>query len=276
VTYGFHIKERGKKKMSKNRVSLLWSVVLLFLLLFAGASQAEVVKLDCGDGVEMKFALIPAGTFTMGSPSSEAGRNRSEFQREVTISKPFYMGIYLVTQAQYQALMGENPSLSKREGEDTLRYPINGLTWQEAAEFCRVLSEKTGRTVRLPTEAEWEYACRAGTTTAFSFGETISAEQANFGQQGRGMITPVDAYPANDWGLYDMHGNLMQWCSDWFERDPEDGAVTDPKGPEEGRNRVHRGGSYSSRLDRIRSAYRANSAPGFRGSHIGFRIVLEK
>jgi len=261
-------------------IKKLFGFMLIASMLFAGTCVAaeNTAALDLGNGVDMKFALIPAGTYTRGSPSSEEGRARAEVQHEVTITKPFYMGIYLVTQAQYEAVMGKNPTLRLhiKQGEETLHYPVNVVSWEEAVEFCRLLSEKTGRTVRLPTEAEWEYACRAGTTTAFYFGETITDEQANFGQSQRdGQITPVGAYPPNAWGLYDMHGNLMEWCSDFNARYGDD-PLTDPQGPATGRNRVHRGGAYSSSLPNVRSAFRANSSPGVTVNHIGFRVVMEQ
>ena len=205
--------------------------------------SGERMTLDCGNGVKMELARIPAGTFIMGSPVTESGRGDDELQHQVTISKPFYLGIHPVAQAQYDAVAGRNPS-SFTGQSGWPRCPVEGVSWNEAVEFCRLLSLKIGRKVRLPTEAEWEYACRAETTSAFFFGASISREQANF-RNNYSATTPVGTFPANAWGLYDMHGNVWEWCMDWYGEYPK-GNVTDPQGPRDGPSRILRGGAWSS------------------------------
>ena len=236
-------------------------------------SERLAVTLDLGEGVTMQLNRIPAGTFVMGSPPTEQGRGNDERQFSVTISKPFYMGIHQVTQLQYLAVMGTNPSQNPG-----MNLPVEMVSWNDAVEFCKKLSEKTGRNVRLPTEAEWEYACRAGTVTAFNTGATLTMEQANF-DGGRGRVertSPVGSYAKNAAGLYDMHGNVWEWCSDWYAAYPE-GAVVDPKGPDRGRGRVLRGGSWHLTPDFCRSAFRYWSRPVYGDDSIGlgFRVLLE-
>ena len=175
----------------------------------------------------------------MGSPKEEKERKDDEIQHKVTLTKGFYMGVYTVTQEQWQEVMGNNPSHFK--GEKNL--PVEHVSWDDCQEFIKKLREKDKKPYRLPTEAEWEYACRAGTTTPFHFGETISTDQANYngnftygnGKKGvyREKTTPVGSFPANAWGLHDMHGNVWQWCQDWYGDYPQKDVV-DPQGPEKG------------------------------------------
>jgi len=231
------------------------------------------INLDLGGGVTLVLTLIPAGKFTMGSPHSERGRRGNEGpQHEVTISNPFYMGVTEVTQAQYQAIMGANPSDSKGATN-----PVERVSWDDAMGFCKKLSEKTRQAVRLPTEAEWEYACRAGTRTAYSFGDSDTALGDYAWHHGNSGYTthPVGLKRPNAWGLYDMHGNVWQWCADWYEDYPK-GAVTDPQGPASGSQRVLRGGSWHDGTGHCRAAYRFTSydLPGSRGSGVGFRVVV--
>ncbi len=227
----------------------------------------------------MKLILIPAGKFLMGSPESEKGRQNNEPQHEVTLSKPFYMGVTEVTQAQYEAVTGTNPSHFKGATN-----PVETVSWDDAAEFCKKLSERTGRTFRLPTEAEWEYACRAGTKTAFSFGDADKAlgDYAWYGANSDGKTHPVGQKKPNPWGLYDMYGNVWEWCSDWIDEYPQ-GAVTDPKGPATprpvpksyGTPRILRGGSWDSEPGECRSAARYYSPPAEGWGNYGFRVVAE-
>jgi formylglycine-generating enzyme required for sulfatase activity len=200
-------------------------------------SYPATLTLDLGKGVTMKLVLIRAGTFMMGSPDSEKGRKADESpQHEVTISKPFYMGVTEVTQAQYEAVMGTNPSGLKGPTN-----PVNNVSWYEASDFCRKLSAKTGKAFRLPTEAEWEYACRAGSKTRFSFGDSDSAlgDYAWFGSKTR----PVGQKKPNAWGLYDMHGNVGEWCADRYGPYSSEASV-DSQGATSGGVRVLRGGSW--------------------------------
>jgi formylglycine-generating enzyme required for sulfatase activity len=214
----------------------------------------------------MKFAWIPPGTFLMGSLVSEKGRSDNETPHTVTLSKPYYLAIHPVTQASWLKIMGNNPSHFK--GDDL---PVEQISWDDCQEFISRLSERDGNSYRLPTEAEWEYACRAGTTTPFSFGTTITAKQVNFNNF-LGKTTVVGSYPPNAWGLYDMHGNVWEWCADWFAPYPQ-GDALGPIGPESGSKRVLRGGSYLFQPSSVRSAYRYSSAPSFRYSVVGFRLV---
>jgi formylglycine-generating enzyme required for sulfatase activity len=188
-------------------------------------SQAKFFVEDLGNGVLLNMVEIPGGTFAMGSPPNEAGRSGDEGpQHQVTVPR-FFMGRYEVTQSQYEAIMGNNPSNFKDNGANR---PVETVSWNDAVEFCKRLSQKTGRTYRLPSEAEWEYACRAGTSTPFHFGETITADLANYHSEvayasaptkkARGQTTPVGSFSANAFGLYDMHGNVWEWCQDiWYD-----------------------------------------------------------
>jgi formylglycine-generating enzyme required for sulfatase activity len=214
--------------------------------------QTEVEeKADLGKGVKLDLVLIPAGKFVMGSPTTEKGRNENEKQHEVTLKKPYYMGKYEVTQEQWEAVMGNNPSVIKK-----VKLPVTNVSWLDCQEFIKKLNEKTNGGYRLPTEAEWEYACRAGTTTVYSFGENITKDDANWGAaQLPESIKVVGNYKANAFGLFDMHGNVWEWCED-FKSDYLAEAVIDPKGPATGTNRVLRGGSFNNADSFARSSHR--------------------
>lgn len=232
------------------------------------------------NSIGMKFVWIPPGSFVMGSPKEEKERRDDETQHKVTLTKGFYMGVYTVTQEQWKEVMGNNPSFFK--GEKNL--PVDSVTWEDCQEFIRKLrvNDKEKKAYRLPTEAEWEYACRAGTTTPFHTGETISTDQANYngnlvygsGKKGvyKQKTTPVGSFPANAWGLHDMHGNVPQWCQDWYGEYPKDDAV-DPQGPEKGFHRVLRGGLWGGNPGASRSTHRVGFVPGLRGNfYFGFRL----
>jgi len=236
----------------------------------AGVPVAK--EIDLGGRVTMKLVLIPAGKFMMGSPDSEQGLSKVEGpQHEVTISKPFYMGVTEVTQAQYKAVMGTNPS-------DFIgaTNPVDSVSWNEATEFCNKLSVKARQAARLPTEAEWEYACRAGTQTAFSFGDDSAAlgDYAWWVGNSGNRTQPVGQKKPNAWDLCDMHGNVMEWCADWWRGDYPKGMVTDPEGPASGNHRVLRGGNWFDKPYFCRSAYRSSCLPDLRGSMYGFRVVV--
>ena len=225
---------------------------------------------ESADSIGMEFKLIPAGTFTMGDASGDD----DETPHEVTLTKPFKMGVHEVTQAQYEQVMGVNPSEYKGANN-----PVEMVSWEDAVEFCRRLSElpaekAAGNVYRLPTEAEWEYACRAGTTTKFSFGD----DESDFGEYGwyrenSGRTThPVGSKLPNAWGLYDMHGNVWEWCQDWYGDYPS-GSVTDPSGATSSSFRVFRGGGWFNAAVGCRSANRVRYLPSFRGDPLGFRVV---
>jgi formylglycine-generating enzyme required for sulfatase activity len=238
---------------------------------------------------------IEGGTFTMGSPSNEPERYDDEGpQHQVTVSA-FYMGKYQVTQAEYQSVMGTNPSYFKGSN-----LPVEQVSWYDAAEYCNRLSQRESLTpaytingtnvtcnwnangYRLPTEAEWEYACRAGTTTPFSTGNNITTDQANYNGNypynnnatgiWRGITTSVGSFAPNPWGLYDMHGNVEEWCWDRYS-DYSSGAQNNPSGPVSGAYRVFRGGNRGNNGRSLRSAYRRYGYPSLRVSGIGFRLV---
>ncbi len=249
-----------------------------------GHQPGSAITIDIGGGVGMELVWIPPGEFTMGSPASEAERSDDEGpQHRVTISRGFWMGKCEVTQEQYAQIMGENPSDFKGTN-----LPVEQVSWDDAQEFCRKLQgrlprEMAGKTVGLPTEAEWEYACRAGTTTPFHYGDSLDASMANFdgnypyerGREGeyRKQTTSVGSFQPNNWGLYDMHGNVWEWCQDWKDDYPS-GAITDPTGPDTGSRRVLRGGSWRNRARSCRSANRNIYGPGRRLNYIGFRCLL--
>jgi formylglycine-generating enzyme required for sulfatase activity/serine/threonine protein kinase len=294
-----------------------------------------------------KLALIPPGEFSMGSPESESRRGGYEQQHRVRITKPFYLGVYEITQSEFEQVMGRNPSdfLNKggqsevSTGVDTSRYPVDSVSWYEAIEFCNKLSKKEGRQpyyrladieredsgsikeakvsvaggggYRLPTEAQWEYACRAGTTTPFNIGAANNGAESNCNGlvpcgtdvQGPslGRPVPVGSYRPNAFGLYDMHGNVWEWCWDVFgeyqknpqESDPagpssrapkkvvgkkskpKNSLESDPEGPSGGshRDRVNRGGCFSQTASHSRSAGRGWSSPGWRSFALGFRVA---
>ncbi len=227
--------------------------------------------LDLGKGVTMKLVRIPAGEFMMGSPASEQGRDNDEAQHKVKLTKVFYMGITEVTQQQYEAVMGTNPSKFKGASN-----PVEQVSWDDAQVFCEKLTSLAGYTVRLPTEAEWEYACRAGSTIRFSFGDSYSLlggyawYSSNSGERSHAVATRK----VNVWGLHDMHGNVWEWCSDWYA---ESYAFTDnvnPQGPDSGSSRVLRGGSWFNSAQNCRCANRLRITPDYRNNGNGFRVVL--
>jgi len=225
-------------------------------------------KIDLGKGVKLEMVLIPAGKFMMGSPGSEIGRVDNETQHEVTLTKPFYMGKYEVTQEQWQAVMGNNPSRTKGA-----KLPVTNVSWNDCQDYIKKLNAKTNGGYRLPSEAEWEYACRAGTKTAYAFGNSITKSDVSFGKDST-MV--VGSYKTNFFGLYDMHGNVLEFCQDWFES-YQVGSETDPKGPTMGQAKVVRGGSYHKNTNPLftRSAMRfgAGRAPSNSDIDLGFRLA---
>jgi formylglycine-generating enzyme required for sulfatase activity len=230
----------------------------------------------------MKFVRIPTGTFLMGSPRGEANRSSDEDQQVVQINRPYWLGVYEVTQAQWQEVMGSNPSYFSRTGRgsfivgmNTDNYPVENVSWQKVQGFLEKLSVRDrerarGRKYRLPTSAEWEYACRGGASTykTFYYGNTLSHTQANYnanipyhgGPRGPtlGRTCEVGSYQPNGYGLYDMHGNVWEWCSD----------VSGPA------KRVIRGGSWSNPPEGCRSACRRGNSVTYQGIDVGFRVVL--
>ncbi len=242
---------------------------------------------------DTNLLFIQPGTFTMGSPTNEALRIPSEVQHLVTISRGFWMEKYLVTQGDYLAVTGTNPSAFAGD----LSRPVEQVNWSDVSNYCALRTQQeradglifTNYMYRLPTEAEWEYACRAGTTTAFYSGSGLHSEQANFNghyeydaslgttYNASGILlnqtTAVGSYQPNLWGLYDMIANVLEWCQDWYGEYPA-GSVTDPQGPVSGSYRVVRGGYWGTYAAYCRSAYRPTNSPDNRFDSVGFRVVL--
>jgi formylglycine-generating enzyme required for sulfatase activity len=230
------------------------------------------------------LVLIPPGKFTMGTPVDERGPDDNEGpQHKVTLSRAFYMGITPVTQGQWKALMGanNNPSSSIYSfGDDS---PVNNVSWNDAVDFCNKLSKKESKIYRLPTEAEWEYACRAGTITAYFTGNGEDSLKKAGWYDGnssdeshpRGYMHPVGQKAANGFGLYDMHGNQYQWCSDWYADKYVEGEQTDPIGPINANIRVLRGSSWISSSEDCRSGRRTWHRPETRDFFVGFRLVMD-
>ncbi len=264
------------------------------------------------NSIGMKFVLIPAGSFLMGSPPDEEGRKDDEGpQHEVEITQPFYLAVTPVTQKQYETVMGTNPSYFSAKGRgkykvssiddtrnykvssmDTRQFPVEKVSWEDAIEFCNWLAALTketesGHSYRLPTEAEWEYACRGGAASSqvFHFGNSLSSRQANFdvkrppdaagNYRTLARTCKVGSHPPNRFGLCDMHGNVCEWCQDWYDKNYyATSPRQDPKGPLRGSARVFRGGCWRSSAEHCRSAYRDCTAAGARNPSRGFRVVL--
>ncbi|MBO7392297.1 MAG: formylglycine-generating enzyme family protein, partial [Verrucomicrobia bacterium] len=242
------------------------------------------------DGLDLDMNWVYPGTFLMGSPEDELGRSTAEVQHQVTLTRGYWLGKYEVTQAQYVAVTGKN-NPSWFHGDD--ERPVERVSWEEAMEFCAILTERDreagrlpqGYEYRLPTEAQWEYACRAGTTTAFNNGTNIETEEQIYGAcpnldplgwysyNSENTTHPAGEKQPNAWGFYDMHGNVEEWCLDWFDSYPDE-AVTNPAGPETGAFRVIRGGSYSAETLRCRSASRSSNYATDHSNTTGFRVAL--
>jgi len=230
--------------------------------------KGKPLTLDLGGGVKLVTLKIKSGKFTMGSPASETGRQRDETQKSVTIDKDFYMGESEVTQAQWKAVMSTTPWKGQSKVKEGDAYPATYVSWDDAQAFMQKLSKLTGKKVRLPSEAEWEYACRAGTTTAYSFGDSdrnLSDYAWWGGLVGDGNAKneqyahQVKTKKPNPWGVYDMHGNVWEWCEDRYDAT----------------SRVLRGGSWYGSPGNCRSAYRYRRSPVNRNGNVGFRVVLD-
>ena len=255
-------------------------------------AMTREMRVEIAPGVEMAFCWCPAtateawkrthggvDAFVMGSPASEKGRDSEETQRRVKLTQGFWMGKYEVTQAQWETVMGCNPSGFKETGSDA---PVERVSWEDCQDFVKELNAGVdGGGFRLPMEAEWEYACRAGTTTALNSGEELMSatgscrnldEVAWYSENSGNATHPVGQKRANAWGLYDMHGNVCEWCQDWTEEYPS-GRTIDPVGQQSGGRRVYRGGSWSYVAGPCRSASRSEGSRGCRYSVVGLRLV---
>ncbi len=238
----------------------------------ARRAREEAAPRELRTSLGMEFVLIEAGTFQMGSPVTEPGRDYDEILHTVTLSQPYYLGKVEVTQGQWAAVMGDNPSAYDACGATC---PVKRVSWEDIQGFIAELNRREGvRSYRLPTEAEWEYAARAGTQTAYHFGNGANRlEQYGWYADNSGYRThPVGQKRPNAWGLYDMHGNVWEWVADWYGYYPR-GAVTDPRGPSTGADRVKRGGSLNFPARYCRAAYRSWDSPGDRNADLGFRLA---
>ena len=235
------------------------------------------------NSIGMKLVQIPAGRFSMGSPESEQGRYADEVQHEVTLSKDFYLGVTEVTQAQYQKVMGENPSYFQGDEVQvrSRNHPVELVSWEDAVRFCQVLSDRpeekaAGRSYRLPTEAEWEYAARAGQSGPYHFGNQVKLlNDFAWNRANSDQPREVKTKQPNAFGLHDMYGNVYEWCSDWYTPDLDRQAGQDPKGPTTGTERVVRGGSFREDAKMMRSAARLSFPPKEARAFFGFRVVME-
>ncbi len=265
-------------------------VAAVGLWVWFAATTQPVPPTDLMNSIGMRFRRVPAGTFLMGAaPGDDAAEQDERPQHEVVLTRSFLIGQFEVTQEQYERVTGENPSWFRPGGEgadrlgswsDTSRFPVESVSWTEAVAFCEALSalpeeRRAGRRYRLPTEAEWEYACRAGTTTRFAFGDAFRPRFANMNEV-RDRPVEVGSYPPNDFGLFDMHGNVLEWCHDWhsdtyYAESPR----VDPLGPEQpdADHRVLRGGGWA--FEAASCSFRDRIPTQLKGASHGFRVVCE-
>ncbi len=289
------ITDQGRNTMKKILTRLVAIMLMVLPLVLADPThfsigQANDAKVT--NSLGMAFVLVPAGNFTMGSPKEEPGRGSSETRHTVTISRPFYMQSTEVTVQQWQHIMGRRFFGGQKGSGDM---PAVQVSWHDARKFIKRLNALGEGTYRLPTDAEWEYAARAGSRTPFSWGKEIDCSRAMYannrrrsnecGDHVRSMgfksdqPAPVKSYSPNAWGLFDMHGNVWEWCQDRFDPDRhwhglyQQDQLTDPVVNDTGENRIRRGGSWFGRGTSCRSANRTYSHPGIRYKTTGFRLV---
>ncbi len=272
---------RSQQHMPRPLSIFLSSLVIFGMMQLDSLLLAQPPK-ELTNSIGIKLVLISKGTFMMGSPESEEGRRENESQHEVTISNDYYLGAYEVTQTQYQTVIGNNPSCYQGAlvGNQNADLPVENVSLDDAVEFCKKLTElpeekKAGRVYRLPTEAQWEYACRAGSKTIYSFDdeEGLLPEYGWFKRNSSQRTHTVGLLEPNAWGLYDMHGNVWEWCSDWYGEYPK-GAVSDPTGPTMGTDRVNRGGCWLYLAANCRSASRNWAKSSYQDGLLGFRVAL--
>lgn len=270
-----------------DKVAAVAMLGLLLSFLPAGPALSAAPPQRVANSLGMEFVLIQAGSFMMGSPKREPGYQGNERRHKVILSERFYMQTTEVTQGQWRAIMGKG-LINLHKGPDNL--PVSRVSWFEAQSFIKRLNQKNEGTYRLPSEAEWEYACRAGTETAYYWGDQADCSKAMYGNNPQGdyqcrqylarkgiapgQPAPVKSYDPNPWGLYDMTGNVWEWCQDWFDYYPK-GRLIDPKGPLEGKSRARRGGSWFAGPLTLRSGNRNFANPAFMETTLGFRLVRE-
>lgn len=272
-----------KAKINRRKISILTLIILTTAFFFIPATFGS--EKSFVNSLGMEFVSIPAGTFIMGSPIDEMNRDKNEVQHKVKITKAFYMQTTEVTLGQWWSVMGKK-FFGRRKGPKEM--PVAKVSWHDAKRFINKINGPGGGGYRLPTEAEWEYASRAGSTTAFSWGDTIDCSKAMYGNNSKkskeclGHVksmglkkdqpAPVKSYPPNRWGLYDMHGNVWEWIQDWYDAYPTTD-IADPRGPESGIGRVRRGGSWFKHGHACRAANRNYAHPASKYQTTGFRLV---
>ncbi len=277
----------SKAASGKFGILLQAAIAVLLGLSASPRGHCQEKEPDYTNSLGMAFVKIPPGTFMMGSPGDEAHRDQDEVRHQVTLTRPFYMQTTEVTLAQWWELMGKK-FFGRRKGDSDK--PVSRVSWFDCMEFIDKLNQRGEGKYRLPTEAEWEYACRAGTQTAYFWGEEIDCTRAMYSNNPMKSDectpyarsrhfkpagpAPAASYPPNQWGLYDMHGNLWEWCSDWYGDYPAR-AAKDPKGPPSGTKRVRRGGSWYKYGWYCRSANRNMGHPAIKLGTLGFRVVRE-
>ena len=282
--FAVEYQESGRRYIGKfDSITVDWAGeknVVIALTEHKGPRHGNRKTLTLPGGATMEMIYCAPGTFMMGSPATEEERRYDETQHRVTLTKGFWLGKYEVTQAQWQSVMGENPSYYKGD----MDLPVEWAFWEDCQKFIQRVNAQSNCGARLPTEAEWEYACRAGTTTAYHWGNALNGDKANcngkdypYGTEVKGpylkKTTRVGSYDANPWGFYDMHGNVQEWCQDWYGGPYPGVAETDPIGSASGVRRVLRGGSFDSGARSCRSAYRNGSATCYRSPCTGFRLA---
>lgn len=273
-------------KLFRLRCVCIFLMILTMLAIGQKSGNAGQPAKSFAEEQGMKFIYIQPGDFMMGSPLNEPERKNDETRHRITLTKGFYMQTTEVTQGQWKAVMGKNPSRFNNCGDNC---PVEQISWNSVQDFIKKLNEiENTDKYRLPTESEWEYVCRAGANTPFSSGKCLSRYQANnavtdplpgCSKKGeyRGSPGPVASFPPNDWGLYDMHGNVFEWCQDWYEIKYPSEHVTDPPGPPASKGRIgvkaRRGGGWNTADKDCRSASRSYASPDSYSSNIGFRLV---
>ena len=256
-----------------SRLPLLWFVLAAALRAAAPAERtlAPTATVALGGGLKMEFVLIQPGSFIMGSDENTGDGDESP-QRKVAITRPFYLGKFEVTQAQWITVMGDNPSEFKGASR-----PVDTVSWNDCQRFLAKLGARTGRKFALPTEAQWEFGCRAGTTTTWSFGDSdgVAGDYAWLGGNSGGTTHPVGGKKPNAWGLHDMHGNVWEWCADFYAKHAYAGGdAADPFGPPPTEGHVLRGGAWGEHPNNARSAGRNTMGPDDRHNGTGLRCVL--
>jgi formylglycine-generating enzyme len=270
-----------------NYARKFWILGFAVILISLFPCYVSALEKTITNSLNMTFVLIPAGTFTMGSPADEEGRKSNETAHKVTIGRPFYMQTTEVTVKQWRDIMG-SPLLFKKKGTDDM--PVTSVSWEDCSEFIAKLNARSEGVYRLPTEAEWEYACRGGDVSVYGWGDAIDCSKAMYANnslktgdclkfvKSKGLATdgpaPVRSYAPNAWGLYDMPGNVWEWCQDWYGPYQKEAAV-EPQGPGSGYEKVRRGGSWYGPWQRCRCANRNFSHPASRYQTTGFRLVKE-